>query len=97
MSDRRLSLSLIGQWIELIRQHPVLEPEPGIRDWVEGHKLAIPAQHNRMAAAAGKTWEFSQFPVLADWVFDFLREPHTDILFTDGSIRRVRNRTASIL
>jgi len=97
MSDRRLSLSLIGHWIELIRQHPVLEPEPRIRDWVEGHKLPIPAQHNRMAAAAGKTWEFSQFPVLADWVFDFLREPHTDILFADGSTRRVRNRTASIL
>ena len=97
MSDRRLSLTLIGQWIQLIRENPVLEPEPGIREWVEGHRLPISAQHNRMAAAAGQTWEFSKFPVLADWVFDFLKETHTNVLFLDGTTRCIRNRTASIL
>ena len=97
MSDRRLHLGLVGSWIELIRSHPVLEPEPGIRDWVEGHRLPIPAQHNRMAAAAGKVWEFGQFSVLADWIFDFLRQPTTDVLFADGSTRQVRNRTAAII
>ena len=97
MSDRRIHLGLVGSWIELIRSHPVLEPEPRIRDWVEGHRLPIPAQHNRMAAAAGKVWEFSQFSVLADWIFDFLREPTTEVLFADGSKRPIRNRTACVI
>ena len=76
MSDRRpLNMQMVGQWIDIIRGMPLFQPEPKIRDWVESHKLPVPANHNRMAAAAGQTWEFSKFAVLADWVFEFPR-PH---------------------
>lgn len=98
MSDRRhLNLQMVGQWIDIIRGMPLFEPEPGIREWVEGHKLPVPANHNRMAAAAGQTWEFSKFAVLADWVFEFLKESEADVLFSDGSTRRVKNRVATVL
>ena len=98
MSARRpLNLQLVGQWIEIIRDLPLFQPEPPIREWVESHNIPVPAAHNRMAAAAGKKWDFSQFCVLADWAFEFIKEAESDVLFADGSVRRVRHRKATVL
>jgi len=72
-------------------------PEPDIREWVESHRIPVPAQHNRQAAAEGRHFEFSNFPVMADWTFDFIKEPETELLFSDGSQRKVKNRIGTIL
>lgn len=75
----------------------VVRPVPGIREWVEGKKIPVLATHNRQAAAGGKVWEFSDFPVMADWVFDFIQHSTSRVLFKDGSTREVRNRTSAVL
>ncbi len=70
-------------------------PDP--RAWIESKKIPIRSTHNRQAAAAGKTWSFEDFPVMADWVFDFVHHPATKVLFPDGTVREVRNRTATVM
>lgn len=88
-----------GRWLTILRRvgEHALEPAPDIRSWVEGKNMRIKATHNRQAAAAGKVWEFSDFAVLADWTFDFIQRPFTKVLFCDGTVREVRNRTSAIL
>lgn len=77
----------------------IYEPRaaPDIRTWVESNKIPVLATHNRQAAAAGKVWEFSDFPVMADWIFDFIQHPTSTVLFRDGTVRQVRNRTSAVL
>jgi hypothetical protein len=79
----------------LFAVQPVVEAD--IREWVESHRIPVPAQHNRQAAAEGRHFEFSNFPVLADWTFDFIRNPETDLLFADGTTRTVKNRVGIVL
>ena len=88
---------LVTHWLHLLREMPVLEPEPGIRLWVESKRIPVKATHNRQAAATGKTWNFEDFPVMADWVFDFIQNPTSTVLFRDGTTREIRNRTAAVL
>ena len=88
---------LESHWLQILRDMPVLEPEPDIREWVEAQRIPVLATHNRQAAAAGKVWEFTDFPVMADWVFDFIRQPTSQVLFKDGTVREVRNRTSAVL
>lgn len=71
--------------------------ETDIRQWIESHRIAVPAQHNRQAAAEGRHFEFSMFPVLPDWTFDFIQNKTTDLLFADGTVRTVTNRIGTIL
>lgn len=84
-------------WLQVVQEMKVLQPVPDIRPWVEGQRIPIPAQHNRKAASEGRCWEFGQFPILADWVFDFVKNPATELLFSDGVRRTVTNRTSAIL
>lgn len=70
---------------------------PKIRDWVEGAKIPVTSTHNRQAAAAGKTWHFGDFGVMADWVFDFIQFPTSQVLFRDGTVRELRNRTSAVI
>lgn len=90
---------IIPRWINILRDIAgnVFAPEPGIREWVESHKIRVPAQHNRQAHAAGRHFEFTDFPVLPDWTFSFLEDAETDLLFADGTTRRVANRAAVII
>lgn len=74
-----------------------LRPAPDIRGWVESRRIPVLATHNRQAAASGRVWEFSDFPVMADWVFDFIQHPTSRVLFKNGEVREVRNRTAAVL
>ncbi len=86
-----------GRWLQILRQLPVLEPEPDIRQWVEAQRIPIKATHNRQAAADGRCWAFADFPIHADWIFDFIKSPTSRVQFRDGSIREVRNRVATVL
>ncbi len=88
-----------GRWLQILRRigEHALEPEPDIRPWIEAKRIPIPPQHNRQAAAEGKTWEWSDMPIVADWIFDFLKNPTTPLLFSDGTVRPVTNRTASLM
>lgn len=77
----------------------IYEPReaPDIRTWIESKKIPVKATHNRQAAAAGKTWAFDDFPVMATWVFDFIQHPTSKVLFRDGTVREIRNRTAAVM
>lgn len=85
------------RWLQILREFRALEPEPVIREWVEAQRIPIKATHNRQAHAAGKVWNFTDFPVMADWTFDFILNATTELLFRDGSTRTVKNRTAALM
>lgn len=90
---------LIGRWLGILRGvcARAFAPSPPIRQWVESQKIPVHHKHNRMAAEAGETWNFTKFHVVADWTFDFVENAHTDVLFTDGKVRRVANRKATVI
>lgn len=98
MSARTFNLAE-GRWLEIIRRvaDHALEPAPDIRQWVEAQRIPVKSTHNRQAAAAGRTWGFEDFPVMADWTFDFIKNPTSEVLFRDGTVRTVTNRTAAVL
>lgn len=104
MSDRSPVRSVTGAYAEARAfVHGILadiytpRAAPEIRGWIESLRIPVKATHNAMAARAGKTWEFHDFPVMADWVFDFLKNPSSQVLFKDGTVRTVRNRKAAVL
>lgn len=70
---------------------------PDIRQWVHECDIKIPSQHNRTFARLGESFNFDRFPCISSWIFDFVKNPRSKVLFADGTERELENRTSAIM
>jgi hypothetical protein len=78
MSARRIT-PLVGRWLQVLRDMPVLPDVPRIAPWIVAQRVEIKSKEN--PTYSGQFYDFDRCPAVKNLVFAFFEDPSARELF----------------